>query len=272
VSRSAGFHIKLPFIDRVDIINVAKVRTLEFGFRTEKPGIRTKYSALDYPQESEMLTGDMNIVDIDFVVQYKIGSASDFIFNVRNPENALRAASEAVMRQLIGDRGFNEILTSKETLSYSQDNLEIEARDQIQKLMDAYGSGISVIYVKAKAITPPQKVIAAWDNVNKAQQYKEEMSNRARQMYNRAIPNASGQADKIVSRAQAYAIQRTNRAEGEKEKFLSILKEYRLVPDITRRRIFLETMETILTQIDEKIIIDQDVSRNIFNLLNLNAK
>ncbi len=264
-STPSGMHAKLPIIDRVDVVDVKNVETLEFGFRTEKAGIRTQYSAMDFPEESEMLTGDMNIIDIDFAVQYRIGNARDFLFNVRNPVDALRNASEAVMRQLIGDRGFDEIRLSR-------DEIEIEARDRIQKLMDTYGAGILVIYVKTQEINPPRKVMSAWDAVNKAEQYKDEMNNLAQQKYNEAIPRATGHASQVVNKARAYAIQRINRAEGEKKKFLLVLNQYQQAREVTRRRIFLETMETILTQIDEKIIIDQDVSNNIFNLLNLEAR
>ena len=264
-SKSAGFHTRIPFIDRVDIVDVENVETLEFGFRTEKAGISTQYSQVDYPEESEMLTGDMNIIDIDFAIQYRIQNARNFLFNVRNPIGTLKNASEASMRQLTGDRGFDEI-------RHTRNEIETEVREKIQKLMDDYGTGILISYVKLQHVKAPEKVMSAWNAVNKAEQYKDEMKNLADQKYNEALPKARGQAIQIIKKADAYRIQRVNRAQGEKEKFLSILEEYNQAQEITRRRIFLETMETILTQISEKIIIDHDVSNSILNLLNLEGK
>lgn len=265
-SQPAGMHFKVPFIDSVDIVGVDKVETEEFGYRTEKVGVRTQYSTRDFPEESEMLTGDMNIVDLEFAVQYKIKDAYEFLFNVRSPVKALREAAEASMRQIVGDRGIDEAITS------GREDIQIEVKGKIQKILDGYNSGIFIVNVKLQKANPPRNVIAAWDAVNKALQYKEQMKNLAQQKLNEAIPRAEGRASRIVAEAEAYKIQRVNRAKGEQEKFLNILKEYLLAKEITKRRIYLETMEEILTGIDEKVIIDEDVSNKIFNLLNLNQQ
>lgn len=265
-SQPSGMHFKVPFVDRVDIVRVSKVETEEFGYRTEKVGVRTQYSTRNFPEESEMLTGDMNIVDLKFAVLYKIKDAYAFLFNVRSPVKALREASEASMRQIVGDRGIDEAITS------GREEIQIEVKDKIQKILDSYNSGIFIVNVKLQEANPPRNVIAAWDAVNKASQYKEQMKNLAQQKLNEAIPRAEGRASRIVAEAEAYKIQRINRAKGEQEKFLNILKEYLQAKEITKRRIFIETMEEILIGIDEKVIIDADVSNKIFSLLNLNQQ
>ena len=268
-SKPEGIHFKIPFIEKVDIVKVAKVEVELFGFRAEKTGVRTEYSQMEFLDESEMLTGDMNIVDLKFSVQYRIKDAAAFLFNVRSPIKALRDATEAAMRQVVGDRGFDEAITSREE---EKEEIGMLVKQKLQELLDRYNTGILVVDVKLPRVEPPKNVRSAWDAVNKAEQYKKEMKNLAQQKLNEAIPRAEGKASRIIAEAEAYKIQRINRAKGEQEKFLNILKEYDLAKEITKRRIFLETMEEILTGIDEKIIIDEDVANKSFNLLNLNQQ
>jgi len=270
-SKPEGIHFKIPIIEKVDIVEVAKTQTEQFGFRTEKAGIKTQYSPDEFPQESEMLTGDMNIVDLYFEVQYRIKDAAAFLFNVRSPVKALRNAAESSMRQVIGDHGFDEALGTEEG-DVSAEEISTLVKEKLQQLMDKYESGILVVNVTLKQVEPPRNVRPAWDDVNKAEQYKRQMENLAQQKLLQALPKARGNAKRLIAEAKAYKIERINRAKGEKEKFLNILKEYQLAKEITRRRIFLETMEEILAGIEDKIVIDEDVSDRIFNLLNLNQQ
>ncbi len=248
---SPGLHAKLPFgIDRVTPIKVEKVLKEEFGMRTIKPGIKTEYSHSDYPDETLMLTGDLNILDVRWIVQFKIKDPVKLLFAIRNPTQTIRDISEVVMRQFVGDYSVDEVLTTK------REEVDDLAQQEMQKILDDYDTGIQIVTVKLLDVNPPEKVKPAFNEVNEAKQEKEKMINQAWEAYNKVIPKASGEAEKTIREAEGYALDKVNRAKGESEKFLATLAEYKKSPDITKKRLYLETLMESLPRAKDKYIID----------------
>ncbi len=263
---SPGLHVKLPLrLERVIPVRTRFVFKEEFGFRTRQAGVRTLYEEKSFQEESLMLTGDLNILDVEWVVQYKIKNPVDYLFNLRNPRKTLRDVSEAVMRQIIGDYTFDEVLTTR----------RIEVNDLVQRKMqevlDSYQSGIEIVTVKLQDVNPPDPVKPAFNEVNQAKQEREKLINQAWQIYNRKIPEAKGEAQKMIMSAEAYATEIVNRAKGEAKKFSLILEAYRKAPQVTRRRLYLETMEEILSRAGKKYILDEE-EKTILPLLQLERK
>lgn len=248
-----GLHMKLPIgIEKVTKVAVKRILTQEFGFRTAKAGIRTQRSRGSYIDESLMLTGDLNVVDVDWIVQYKISDPHAYLFNVRNVEETIRDVSEAAMRLIVGDRSVDGVITIERMQAGD------EAAVIMQKLLDRYETGIQIVTVKLQDVTPPDPVKPAFNSVNEAKQEMEQMINEAMKDYNTVIPKARGDAEKMVKEAEGYAINRVNRAQGDASRFVDLWKQYTKAKDVTRRRIYLETMGEVLPKVKNKYIIDED--------------
>ncbi len=258
-----GLHFKLPVgIEQVAIVPTKRQFKVEFGFRTLEAGIRTRYSERDFEQESLMLTGDLNVADVQWTVQYRIADPFNYLFRVRNIEETFFDMSQAIMREIVGDRTVNEVLTVGRT------ELAVAAQTKLQALADEYTTGIRVDQVILQDITPPDAVKPSFNEVNQAQQEREKLINEARAEYNLAVPRARGEADQMIRQAEGYAIERINRARGEAARFTSVLEEYLKAPAVTRRRIYIETLSELLPKIGRKLVIDKDL-QNVVNLLQL---
>jgi len=260
-----GLHFKLPFsIDRVAVLPTRRQLKLEFGFVT--PGYTNPHQpGKDAREERSMVTGDLNAALVEWVVQYRIEDPKQYLFDVRNPDQTLRDLSEAAMREVIGDRTVDEVIT------IGRQDIEISALARMQELAKRYMLGIRVDQVQLKNVNPPAEVQASFNEVNKAQQDRENAINIANGDYNEAVPRARGQADQMIRAAEGYRFKRVNEAQGDVASFNAILAEYVKAPEITRTRLYLETMGDVLPATGEKIIID-DSMRNLLPILPLNPK
>ncbi len=258
-----GLNFILPFgIETMYKIPVQRQLKQEFGFRTVSTDSRSEYTKRNLGDESMMLTGDLNMADVEWVVQYRIVDSYRFLFRVRNAEKTLRDMSEAAMRKTVGDRTVNEVLTvgRQEVAS----NVEV----LLQELCNEYENGIRIDQVVLQDINPPEPVKPSFNAVNQAQQERETLINQAESEYNRIIPRARGEAQETIQLAEAYALNRVNTSKGEAERFLLLYDAYIKAPEVTRKRIYLETMEKILPKVSGKIIVDEK-GNNVLPLLNL---
>lgn len=260
-----GLNFKIPFVEQVNKVPVERQQKLEFGFRTTRPGVRTEYTQAGTGDESLMLTGDLNLADVEWVVQYRIDNPYNFLFKVRNPENTLRDISEAAMRQIVGDRTVNEVLTVGRT------EIANSMEEYVQDLCREYLLGIKIDQVVLQDVNPPESVKAAFNAVNQAQQEKETLINQAKSEYNKVIPRARGQADETIQKAEGYATERINRARGQVARFNDLYFEYIKAPEVTKRRIYLETMANVLPRLGNKIITDQE-GNNVLPLLQMQLR
>lgn len=261
-----GLNFILPFgIENMFKIPVQRQLKQEFGFRTVSAGVRTDYSKRNYAIESLMLTGDLNLADVEWVVQYRIVDSYQYLFRVREAEDALRDMAEAAVRKTVGDRTVNEVLTvgRQEVAS----NVEV----LLQKMCEEYENGIRIDQVVLQDVNPPEPVKPSFNAVNQAQQERETLINQAQSEYNRIIPRARGEAEETIQLAEAYALNRVNRSTGEAARFNSLYNEYQKAAEVTKKRIYFETMERILPRISDKIIIDEKGS-NVLPLLNLQSR
>lgn len=260
-----GLHFKLPFgVDQVTVLPTRRQLKLEFGFVT------SGYTNYDQParegaSERSMVTGDLNAALVEWVVQYRIEDPKQYLFDVRNPGQTLRDLSEAAMREVIGDRTVDEVIT------IGRQDIEIAALARMQELAKRYMLGVRVDQVQLKNVNPPAEVQASFNEVNKAQQDRENAINIANGDYNEAVPRARGQADQMIRAAEGYRFKRVNEAQGDVASFNAILAEYVKAPEITRTRLYLETMGDVLPATGEKIIID-DAMKNLLPILPLNSK
>ncbi len=257
-----GLNFKMPLFEKVLKVPVERQQKLEFGFRTTSINIRSTYTKEGLADESLMLTGDLNLADVEWVVQYRIDNPYNYLFKVRNPVTTLRDISEATMRQVVGDRTVNEVLTVGRTEIAA--TLEV----QMQELCREYELGVSIDQVVLQDINPPEPVKDAFNAVNQAQQEKETLINQAKSDYNKIIPKARGQAKETIQKAEGYATERVNNAKGEASRFTALYKEYIKAPEVTKRRIYLETMATVLPNLGSKIITD-DKGSNVLPLLQM---
>ena len=260
-TKGPGLHFKIPFIETVQKVKVDYQYKQEFGFRTLRPGVKTQYSTRGFEKESWMLTGDLKIAEVKWVVQYKIKDAKNYLFNVKNVENTIFDVSEAAVRLMIGDRSFMEVLQSE------RESVALEAKKYMQELLDSYKSGVSIQLVQLQGVVPPEPVADSFNEVNRAKQEQETLINEAKQAYNKIIFLIEGEAEKIITEANGYAIERVNEAKGDIALFESILSEYKKAPQITKDRLYLETMEAILSKNKNKIIVDKDIE-NLVPFLN----
>jgi membrane protease subunit HflK len=261
-----GLRFKLPFgIDRVDFLAVRRQLKQEFGFGTQGSTNPKQWSPPDQQEfEKQMVTGDLNTALVEWIVQYRIVTPSEFLFHVRDPEETLRDAAEAVMREVVGDRTVDEVIT------VGRQEIESESLAKLKTLVTAYGMGISVDQVQLKNVNPPRPVQASFNEVNQAQQEREKSINVANGQANREIPKARGEAEKLISEAQGYAVQRVNEAEGDVAKFNAMFTEYQKAPEVTKRRIYLETLQTTLPLAGRKIVLDED-AKQVLPLLQLDG-
>ena len=257
-----GLNFKIPLIETIYKVPVERQQKLEFGFRTTSTRAQSTYTKTDTKGESLMLTGDLNLADVEWVVQYRVEDPYKFLFKVRDPEKSLRDISEASMRQVVGDRTVNEVLTVGRT------EVAASAQEMIQRLSSEYSLGVKIDQVVLQDVNPPEEVKAAFNAVNQAQQEKETLINQAKSEYNKVIPKAAGQAQETVQKAEGYALERVNNAQGEVARFNDLYDEYVKAPDVTRRRIYLETMNKVLPKLGNKIITDKN-GNNVLPLLQM---
>ncbi len=260
-----GLHFKMPFgIDKVYPAEVKRIYNAEFGYRTVRSGreSRIDYNYRGASEVSLMLTGDRNCAVVHWVVRYKIKNLKEFLFEVRNVESTIRDVSEAVMRRIVGDRSIDEVLT------IGRRKIETVAEKEIETVLDTYGCGIDIQVVNLKGVNPPTQVKDAFDAVNKAVQLRDQITNEAEGKKNKIIPAAMGKKEQAIREAEGYKIKRINEATGDTKAFLAILREYEKAKDVTRRRLYLETMEKVIPKCDEIYVIDKD-QKGILPILNL---
>ncbi|MCX8043046.1 MAG: FtsH protease activity modulator HflK [Desulfobacterota bacterium] len=258
-----GLNFKLPAgIEKVTRVREQYVYTEEFGIRTIMPGERTQYAPeRQFLDESLMLTGDLNCAVVPWIVQYRISDPYKYLFRVNKVQLTLRDLSEAIMRQVVGDRSINEVITERLEIA-------VEAKRLLQEALNDADTGITVVNLELKKTTVPEPVQPSFNEVNQAMQEKEKMIYQAREAYNKVIPEALGEAERAVKDAEGYALERINRASGDANRFMALWQEYSKAKDVTRRRLYLEAMGEVLPKLGTKYIIDAD-QRSLLPLLNL---
>ena len=258
-----GLHAKIPFgIEKVTPIKVEKVYKEEFGTRTKAS---SGYGLPPVADDTLMLTGDLNILDVRWIVQFRIKDPVKFLFAIRDPVDIMRDISEVVMRRLVGDYTVDEVLTTK------REEIDHLAQVEMQKIIDEYQTGIQLVTVKLLDVNPPETVRPAFNEVNEAKQEKEKMINQAWEAYNKVIPKAKGESERTIREAEGYALDKVNRAKGESEKFIATLAEYEKAPEITRKRLYLETLMECLPRAKDKYVIDS-TQTSILPLLKIGEK
>lgn len=251
-----GLHFKLPFgIETVRLVPTARVLKEEFGFRTAAtlPGQRTQYrDSKAFKDVSLMLTGDLNVIDVQWIVQYRIENPIHYLFRVRNTPQTIRDISEAVMRRVVGNRLGSDVLTVGRVA------VSTEVKEEMQKILTDYEAGVRLVTVELQDVTPPDPVKPAFNEVNEARQDRERTINQAQERANQEIPKARGEATRTITEAQGYALERVNRANGEATRFGTVLEEYQRAPEVTRRRLYLEAISAILPEAKALYIVDKD--------------
>ena len=250
---TSGSHIKWPLIEKKIFVPVERQLKQEFGFRTAQAGRRTTYEGGSFAGESLMLTGDLNVAVVDWITQYRVSDPYKYTFKVRDVVSTFRDMNEALMRTVIGDRSVTEVLT------IGRDEIASEVEVRLQELCDQYEMGIKIEQVVLQDVNPPDEVKPSFNEVNQAQQERERMINEARSAFNKVVPRARGEAQQMVTEAEGYAANRVNSAEGDAALFREVLAAYRRSPNVTRQRIYLETMEKIFPLIGRKVILDDSL-------------
>lgn len=260
-----GLNFKLPLgIEKVTKVNVREIQTEEFGFSTSGPQqarpsrFRT---GTENTGEALMLTGDLNVAIVPWIVQFRVKNPFDFLFKVRDVRRILRDMSEATMRLVVGDRSINEVISKR-------DEIAVEAKGRLQAELDQAETGIHVVTIEMKKTNVPPPVQPSFNEVNQAVQEKEQMIYQAREDYNKAIPAARGEAERTIRAAEGYALNRVNRAKGNADRFVALYNEYVNAKDITKRRLYLETIKETFPNLGQKYIVDSD-QKNLLPLLNL---
>jgi membrane protease subunit HflK len=260
-----GPHLKIPLAESVTKVPVQRQLKMEFGFRTARAGQQSEF--VETPEskaEAVMLTGDLNVAVVEWIVQYRIRDARAFLFHVRDVPETFRYMSEAAMRQVVGDHSVDEVLT------IGREAIALQAKEELQRLCNFYGIGIEVQQLVLQDVNPPDPVKPAFNEVNQAIQEKERAINDAWADYNKAVPRAKGEAEHAVRAAEGYALERVNNAEGDAHRFDALYTEYRKSPAVTRRRIYLETMADIIPKAGRKLVLD-DKAKGILPLLGLDG-
>jgi membrane protease subunit HflK len=265
---SSGLHFKIPFIDHLYKVDVEKIRKEEFGFRSRIPGSRTSFDQQRYDMESLMLTADKNVINVAWIVQYRVQDAYTYLFKVKDVRQAIRDLSESVTRRVVGNMDFDYVLSNRDLLAAS---VKLELQDELNGLFPDKLPGVNIGTVQFQDINPPDTVKPAFNEVNEADQDMKRLVNEAQETYNRVIPKARGSAKKIIEQAYGYKAQRINNAKGETGRFLDILKEYNNAPDVTRRRMYLETMTQVLPNVQSVYVIDKD-QQSPLPLLNITSR
>jgi modulator of FtsH protease HflK len=261
-SRTAepGLNFKMPFLEDMERVNVETVRKEEFGFRTRMPGESAVFDKKSSDDESLMLTGDKNVIDVAWIVQYKISDPVNYLFKVSDVPQAVRDNSETVIRRIVGNLDFDYVLGNRIMLADM-------ARQELQRDLNKLETGISIVTLQMLDITPTDEVKPAFNEVNEADQDMKRLVNEAEEQYNRVIPKARGSAKQLIEEAHGYAVQRLNDAKGETVRFTAIAAEYGKAKEVTRQRMYLETMQSILPQVKQVYIMDKPV----LPFLNLNG-
>ena len=259
-----GLRAKIPLAETVLKVPVQRQLKQEFGFRTVEAGIRSRFAERQFADEAVMLTGDLNVAVVEWIVQYRADDPYQFLFKVRNLEDTFRAMNEAVMREVVGDRTVTEVLT------VGRQDIETRVEEQLQALVRQYEMGITVEQVVLQDVNPPDPVKPSWDEVNQAQQQRDRLINEARAEYNAVIPRAGGEAEQAILQAEGYALDRVNRSQGDAARFNTIYEAYRLAPEVTRRRLYLETMQRVLPKVGGKVFLAEDAT-GVLPLLSLDA-
>jgi membrane protease subunit HflK len=254
-----GLHFKLPFgIEKKYKVPTQVILKEEFGFRTLKAGVETVYSEKDFPREAIMLTGDLNIVDVEWIIQYRINDPIKWLFQVDDQNKTIRDISQSVVNQLVGDRGILDVIGSERA------SIEVNGQEMMNKLFEKYNLGIRVTTLKLQNIVPPAGAVQnAFEDVNKAIQDRSRLINEGKQAYNKEIPKAKGDAEAFVQQALGYAIERVNKAEGDTVRFLNVLKEYQKNPNVTRTRLYMEMYESVFSQNENTNLIDKNLKNFI---------
>jgi len=253
--RTPGLHFKVPFgIDKVIKVQTKRVLQEEFGFRTVSSKFRrTNYSENSFDNESLMLTGDLNVADVEWVVHYQISDPFNFLFKTSSPIINIRDVSESIMRRVVGDRTVSEVLTT------GRKEISLSAKVLIQEVLNKYDMGISIMTVKLQDVNPPDMVKPSFNEVNEAKQEQEKAINQAERSYNQIIPEAKGKAEKLITEADGYSLALINKAQGDAQKFAVELREFRRAPSITKKRMYLEAMEEVFQNLDDVVIVDEKV-------------
>lgn len=251
-TNTPGLHFKLPLgIDRVIKVKTRRVLQAEFGYRTaDSSSRRTQYSDSDFAEESLMLTGDLNVAEVQWAVQYQISDPFKFLFQTSEPVRNVRDIAESIMRRVVGDKSVTDVLT------VGRVEINNQAQTLMQELMDYYDMGVNIVSVRLQDVNPPDRVKPSFNEVNAAMQEQERVMNQAEEAYNRVIPESKGKAEQLVSEARGYAQEVVNRALGDTEKFDAVLVEYRRAPAITRKRLYLETMEKVFGKFENLTVVD----------------
>ena len=260
-----GLHFIVPFLENVTKVPVERQLKEEFGFRTVEAGVRSVYDERQFLEESLMLTGDLNVAVVEWIVQYKVQDPRAYLFNVRDIRSTFRDMSEAAMRDVVGDHSVDEVLT------VGREQIASRAKDLLQEMNNRYETGISVQQLVLQDVNPPDLVKPSFNEVNEAIQEKERLTNEALAEYNQAIPRARGDAERLIQEAEGYAAERVNRARGEAARFESVYAEYRNAPRVTRARMYLETLSEVMPRLGQKVILDES-GANVLPLLNLNGE
>jgi modulator of FtsH protease HflK len=259
-----GLHFKIPFgVDTLTVVPLRRQLKMEFGFGTpgaSNPDQATSYR--DQEDERSMVTGDLNAAQVEWVVQYGISDPRAYLFNLRSPGGTLRDFSESVMREVVGDRTVDEVLT------YGRAEIELDGMKKLSEAVDSLGMGLRVIQVQLNRVHPPPTVQRSFDEVSRAQQEKQQMINVAEGEYNKVVPRASGEATQKISEAEGYAVKRINEAEGNVASFKAMLEQYEKAPDVTRQRLYFETMSEVIPNLGNKIILD-DAAKQFLPLMHL---
>jgi len=258
-----GLRMKWPWpIEIVVKVPVERQLKEEFGFRTAQAGVRTAYAPGTFESESLMLTGDLNVAVVEWTTQYRVSDPYKYLFKVRNVTETFRDMNEAVIRNVVGDRSVNEVLT------IGRQEIATEVERRLQEMCDQYDTGIRVEQIVLQDVNPPDKVKPSFNEVNQAQQERERLINEARSEFNRVVPRASGEAQQMIQEAEGYATDRVNRAKGDAALFNELLQAYLRAPEVTRRRIYLETMQEVLPKVEKKVVLDSDL-KGVLPLLSL---
>lgn len=256
-----GLNFKIPMVDEVVKVDIETVRKEEFGFRTKLPGQKSVFEKRGYDTESLMLTGDKNVIDVEWIVQYKVREPFEFVFKVVDVRQALRDISETAIRRIVGNMGFDYVLSNREILAAAT------ARE-LQAVLDTYESGVDIVTVQLQDVNPPDAVKPAFNEVNEADQDMKRLVNEAEEAYNRVIPKARGSAKRTLEEAHGYAIERVNESKGNTARFLAVLDEYSQAKEVTRQRMYIEAMQEVLPSVNEIYLIDSE-QRSLLPFLDL---
>ena len=261
-----GPHLRVPFgIERLTRVPDKRQLKMEFGFETVRAGVQSEFrTSEESKKESLMLTGDLNVAIVEWIVQYRIKDPYKYLFHLRNVSETFRDMTESTMREVVGDHSVDEVLT------VGREAIALQTKEELQKLCDRYGNGIEVQQLVLQDVNPPDEVKPAFNEVNQAIQEKERAINEALADYNSAVPQAKGQAEQQVRAAEGYSLERVNVAEGDAKRFEAVYDEYRKAPQVTRRRLYLETLARVLERSGSKVIVDSQ-AKGILPLLQLDG-